>query len=348
VAIAYKQVNEVPPPPSSMNPDVTPALDAVVMRALSKNPANRYQTAGEFAEDLERVRTGQEVLATPLMAAGAGAAATQLISRPQPTSVLPPREEPEGSGRKVWLGVLIGALVLAMLAAGGFFLASYLTDEPNPSDVLKAVPGVVGETPEEAEQILNDAGFQDVKVVREVVENEEDVGLVIRQDPEEGRRLDPANTEVTITVGRRPANVEVPNVVGLTQDDAEALLEENRLHLGSVTETASEEPVGTVISQNPLALDKVPPETQVDIVLSSGPGSVIVPDVECRSFGSARSMLEQAGLVAVQSDEPVPANPLCPKPNKVAVQDPLAGTEVPSGSTVTLYFALPPSPAGEE
>ena len=98
VAIAYKQVNEVPPPPSSINSDVSPALDAVAMRALAKNPANRYQSAREFAEDLERVRTGQEVQATPLLAAGA--AATQVISRPQATSVLPPREEPPGRGAR--------------------------------------------------------------------------------------------------------------------------------------------------------------------------------------------------------------------------------------------------------
>jgi beta-lactam-binding protein with PASTA domain len=347
VAIAYKQVNEVPPPPSSVNPDVTPALDAVVMRALAKNPANRYQTAAEFAEDLERVRTGQEVLATPLMAAGAGAAATQLISRPQPTSVLPPHEEPEGSGRKVWLGVLIGALVLAILAAGGFFLASYLTDEPNPQDVLKPVPSVLGETEEEATRILNEAGFEDVTVEREAVDNPDDVGLVIRQDPLEDSRVDPANTEVTITIGRRQT-AEVPTLTGLTQSEAEALLQDSGLTLGSVTEEASEQPVGVVISQNPLPFDRVPTDTAVDIVLSSGPGSVMVPDVECRSFTSARNMLERAGLVAVQSQEAVPANPLCPRANKVAVQDPSAGTEVPSGSTVTLYFALAPSPAGEE
>ena len=346
VAIAYKQVNEVPAPPSGSNPDVSPALDAVVMRALAKNPANRYRSAREFAEDLERVRNGQEVHATPLLAAGT-AAATQVISRPQPTSVLPPREEPAGSGRKVWLGVLIGVLAIAVLGAGVFFLARYLLDEPNPSDLLKTVPGVVGQTQEEAEQTLEAEGFTKVRVEREIVENEEQVGIVIRQDPEEGLQKDPATTLVTITIGRKLPPVKVPVLTGLTRDEAEALLIEEGLRLGAVNEAASDEPVGSIISQDPAAFDDVPPGTAVDIVVSSGPGTVIVADVVCSPYGKAKHDLEAQGLVVVQSEEPVPANPLCPRPNKVAVQDPVAGTEVLPGSTVTLYFALPPSPGGD-
>src|SRR3954467_12885864 len=75
VAIAYKQVNETPPPPSASNPDVPPRLDAVVMKCLAKNPANRYQTAGELIADLERVRQGLDVEATPLLPVVAGAPA---------------------------------------------------------------------------------------------------------------------------------------------------------------------------------------------------------------------------------------------------------------------------------
>ena len=104
VAVAYKQVNETPVVPSQLNPDVPARLDAVVMKALSKNPSNRYQTADEFSADLERVIKGQDVEATPLLAGVAAGEATQVISRPQQTAVLPPVEEPDGSGRKVWLG----------------------------------------------------------------------------------------------------------------------------------------------------------------------------------------------------------------------------------------------------
>jgi serine/threonine-protein kinase len=137
VAVAYKQVNESPVPPSQVNADVPPRLDAVVMRALAKNPANRYQTADDFRADLERARQGQQVEATPLMPMGADA--TQVISRPQQTSVLPPQDPPPGSGRKVWLGVLIGILAVAVLAGGAASpkeALEYVCDLPNIESIL--------------------------------------------------------------------------------------------------------------------------------------------------------------------------------------------------------------------
>jgi beta-lactam-binding protein with PASTA domain/predicted Ser/Thr protein kinase len=343
VAIAYKQVNEVPPPPSEINSDVTPALDAVVMRALAKNPANRYQSAREFADDLERVRTGQDVQATPLLAAG-GATATQVISRPQPTSVLPPREEPPGSGRKVWLGVLIGVLVIAVLTALGFLLAGVLTNDENPNDLEpRAVPSVIGVEEDEAITELNDAGFTQVEVERRVVEDDADIGRVIEQDPEAETIHDPDTTPVTIVVGRRPPSVEVPLLTGSTQDEAQQLLEAEGLLLGDVTEEPSDAEVGTVIAQNPPAGDEVERDSFVDIVVSSGPDTVVVEDVVCYSFVRARNTLERQGL-QVELGDPVAVNPACPNPNKVAAQDPEGGTEVEEGSTVTLFTGTPPSP----
>jgi len=348
VAIAYKQVNEIPPPPSEINSDVTPALDAVAMRALAKNPANRYQSAREFADDLERVRTGQDVQATPLLAAGAAAAATQVISRPQPTSVLPPREEPPGSGRKVWLGVLIGVLVIAILTALGFLLAGVLTNDDDPGDLEpRALPSVIGLEEDEAITELNDAGFTQVEVDRRVVDDEEDIGLVIEQDPAGDTVQDPDTTEVTIVVGRRPPQVTVPPLLGSTEDEARELLEAEGLLLGDVTEEASDAEVGTVISQNPPAGEEVERDSFVDIVVSSGPGTVIVEDVVCFPFPRARNTLEQQGL-EVELGDPIAANPLCPNPNKVAAQDPDGGTEVEVGSTVTLFTGLPPSPPGDD
>ena len=149
VAIAYKQVNEAPVPPSAHNPDVPPKLDAVVMKCLAKNPANRYQSAEELAADLERVKQGQDVEATPILA-GAGDA-TQVIARPAPTQVLPP-PDPEGSSRKVWLGVLIGLLIFGLLAAGGYLLAQVLRNK----DVAQAfqLPDVTGKTFEAAKSQL--------------------------------------------------------------------------------------------------------------------------------------------------------------------------------------------------
>src|SRR5207247_7455877 len=156
VAIAYKQVNETPVPPSAHNPDVPPRLDAVVMKTLAKNPANRYQTAEELSADLERVKQGQDVEATPLMAAGIGGDATQVIARASPTQVLPPPEG-EGSSRKVWLGVLIGLLIFALLAAAGYFIGKAISNRNQPS--VMVVPDVVGSQYDAAKSKLDGLGL---------------------------------------------------------------------------------------------------------------------------------------------------------------------------------------------
>ncbi len=158
VAVAYKQVNEAPTPPSQVNADVPPRLDAVVMRSLAKNPANRYQTADEFRADLERVRQGQDVEATPLLPVGAEA--TQVIHRPQQTAVLPPQESPSGSGKRVWLGVLIGILAVAVLAGGGYLLASSLLGNNDETPQTVSVPLLIGFSQERATSELDALGLK--------------------------------------------------------------------------------------------------------------------------------------------------------------------------------------------
>ncbi len=209
VAVAYKQVNETPVVPSQLNPDVPARLDAVVMKALAKNPSNRYQTAEEFSADLERVIKGQDVEATPLMAGAAAGAATQVISRPQQTQVLPPSEEPKGSGRKVWLGILIGILVVAIFGGAGYLLVSSLTGD-NGGNILVAVPDVVNMTQEDAVSALTAEGFESVVKTREVDPDETEPGIVVAQDPKKNTELE-KGSEVTIFVSVEPDTVAVPD-----------------------------------------------------------------------------------------------------------------------------------------
>ena len=115
VAIAYKQVNETPIPPSQLNPDVPPRLDAVVMKALSKNPANRYQTAEEFSADLERVTAGQDVRGHAAAARRRRRDAGDRRAR-RPPQVMPPHGGAEGIGPQGVAGVLIGVLIVARAA----------------------------------------------------------------------------------------------------------------------------------------------------------------------------------------------------------------------------------------
>jgi serine/threonine protein kinase len=342
VAVAYKQVNEAPTLPSVSNSDVSPLLDAVLMRALAKNPANRYQTAEEFRADLERARLGQEVHATPLMPAGD--AATQLINRPQQTSILPPQEPPPGSGRRVWLGVLIGILAVLILAGAGYLLANALSSNNGDATTSHQLPPLIGLPVDDATAKL-DALHLDWKLkYRET--DEEKPGHVVDQSPIAGTTLDEGAT-VTLTVAKAPTTVSVPDVTLMTVDDARTALEAVGLTLGATSSASSDTvPVDQIISQDPSANQEEPKDTAVDVVVSTGPGTVAVPDVTCLPFGAALSTLRQAGLNGVDAGSTTP-NALCPNPNRVAMQDPAAGTEVQSGSDVQLFTGGLTSPSGE-
>ena len=338
VAVAYKQVNETPAFPSTLNPDVPARLDAVVMKALSKNPSNRYQTADEFSKDLGRVIAGQEVEATPLMPAGGGDA-TQVISRPSSqTAVLPPPEEPKGSGRKVWLGILIGLLLFALLAGGGYLLVNSLTGDDEGGGVTVIVPNVVGETRTDAETILRERDLEVEVRRREVDPDEADPDTVVAQDP--GRNEEVASgTTVTITVAVEPDTVQVPSLAGKTVSEAQADLREVGLTLGSQqSEPSSDFPEGEIIRTSPAEGDEVEVGTAVDVVTSTGPEIVTVPDVstQCLSRGGANQALKAVGLV-LEFGEAVPSVPECTNPNRIVGQSPAAGDEVETGSTVTVF-----------
>ena len=342
MAIAYKQVNATPPPPSSLNADVPSELDAVVMRALSKNPANRYQTAQDFADDLERARTGQTVVATPLLPAGSDA--TQVISRPQPTSVLPPQGEERGGSRKAWLGALIALLVMALLAGGAYLVVTMLTDDSGTE--LVRVPDVVGKTLTEAEGILGDASLDIGTVTKKVVDPQEGKpGIVLEQVPRARNQVDPGNVKVDLVVSKAPPKVAVPPLEGLTVDEATAALQEVGLELGQQTPGTSDTvPMDHIISSSPAAGEKLAKGGTVDVVVSSGPSQVIVPDVTCLSYRQAKSRIEERGL-EIQLGDPVLPLAQCPNPVNVAQQDTEPNSQVPKGTVIVVHQGmLTPSP----
>jgi serine/threonine-protein kinase len=339
VAIAYKQVNEMPEPPSALNPDVSPRLDAVVMKALSKNPANRYQTAQAFLDDLERVRHGRDVDATPLMVGGNGAEATQVIARPQSTQVLPPQADEPGSGRKVWLGVLIGILIVGLIAGGGWLLAQALGGDDVQTIELQNYRG------EEWANVEADLRNLDLIPEREdLVRDPEsfEPETVIRTDPGAGEQVEVGST-VVVSVAVAPDVVEVPNVVELTPSAASSLLEQFDLVLGEETPAPSEEiPAGQIISQTPEAGDEAEPGSAVDVVVSTGIKEVEVPSVTCQKPDGALSELQSAGLEGEIVGTVTPlAN--CPDPENIAMQDPEPGATVEPGSVVQLWQGQAPT-----
>jgi eukaryotic-like serine/threonine-protein kinase len=338
VAVAYKQVNESPVLPSVANREVSPLLDAVLMRALAKNPANRYQTADEFRADLERARLGQDVLATPLMPVGGDA--TQVINRPQATAVLPPQESPPGSGRKVWLGVLIGIIVVAVLAGAGYLLAQGLLGNNDDTTTPVPVPNVINLTQDRAIEAIKNAHLEPKVETR--VSDTAKPGRVVDQSPVAGTTLAPGST-VTIFVAKAPPTVVVPTFTDLTLEQAQTLALDNHLVLRPTDGVSDTVPVGSIISQTPAPGTEVQQGSEVQVVVSAPPATVTVNDVTCLSFGAAKAALRDQGLVATLGGT-APLLPQCPNPSRVALQDPAAGTTVDVGSTVILYTGAPTTP----
>jgi eukaryotic-like serine/threonine-protein kinase len=349
VAVASKHVLEQPTPPSQLNHDVSPDLDAVILRALAKNQANRYQSATEMREDLERVKRGLPVEATPLLPAGVGT--TQVIHRDHgaQTAVLPPTGPPEEEERsRWWIPVLVTVSVLGLLALVLFLLSQSLLDDEEPSAQPVTVPNVIGDPRRQAEQELQDAGLEVGEVIQAPAEDhpDEEPGTVVEQDPAADERV-PEGTEVILTVVAQPELVAVPEVSeGSSVEEAQAILVGAGLVPAGPEEQPSDVDEGLVIGTEPPAGTEVEPESDVVIIVSSGPESVVVENVVCLSFNAAQNRLRAQELNPVISGSTVAINPQCPLGNKVADQDPDAGAEVEPGSTVTLFGGAEPAPTG--
>ena len=326
LAIAYKHVRENPEPPSAANRDVPRPLDAITMKALAKNPDNRYASATEMHEDLQRYLSGQKVTATPVLAGETAVApsgsGTQVMRQ---TEVAEYGDYDDRGGRRAGLYVVVALLILGLFGLLAWLLASnMLGGEP------VEVPRVVGMQLEEAVAELEDVGLE---AAPQEEPSRKPEGEVLEQDPEAGADAETGDT-VTLIVSAGPRQVIVPDVVGMSLEEATETLESEKLRVGDVTFQAAEdaEP-GEVLEQFPDAGEEVDARREVDLVVAQNQ----VPEVVGLTQEEATAVLQDAGYEVAVNTEPSEE-----EEGIVIAQEPDGGTQLEEGATVTILVSEGP------
>ena len=312
VTIALRHVTDRPVPPMEINPAVPPALNAVVMRALEKEPARRFADADEFIAALEAARAEPTIVAK------------EMVLEPYPMPGEPFAEEERRESRW-WLWLLV-LLLLAALGVGAYLLFA-------PKKV--AVPDVVGSTSAVASQKLQNAGFE--VNIQTVISDSVATDHVATQNPQPGVKAKEGST-VTIIVSSGRGEATVPGVLGQKQSDAEKAMKDAGFKTDVRKESSESVPKGRVISTSPPENSQLEKGRTVTLVVSGGPQQVSVPDVVGKQEDEARTALEDAGLRADVSQEESTSK----DPGTVLRQDPTSGGKVDKGSAVKLVVAKAP------
>jgi serine/threonine-protein kinase len=334
VAVAYQHVREDPDPPSKRHAGISPELDAVVLKALTKNPENRYQSAAEMRADLIRVHSGEQPEAPKVLT---DAERTHILTAPQPHARALPTEHipaaggysPPGSGGSVgrWLiavavlAVLTVVVTIAINAIGG-----------KPRDVQ--VPDVAGQASADAIAALQNRGFK-TNIARNP-DSKVPPDHVIGTDPSANASVS-AGDEITINVSTGPEQREVPDVSGLSYADAVRKL--TAAGFGKFKQAPSSsapELKDRVVSTVPPANSTSAITNEITVVVGTGPQTKAVPDVTNQPEQGARNNLQILGFTAVLT-APVSS----PRPaGEVVATDPVAGTVVPLDAPITLKVSL--------
>jgi eukaryotic-like serine/threonine-protein kinase len=323
VTIALKQVSEQPVPPSQLNPVVSPGLEAVVMRALAKDPAQRYSDADAFIAALQ----GEEVPPTEVTAVAPPPPPPPRVIEPLPAAAppLPPSDEEEGSRWWLWL---LAILAVTALIVGGVLLLN------NSKKVT--VPDVVGASQAAAEKALRDKGFSTESTFETSPKQQ---GEVIGQDPPGGSQAKKGST-VHLTVSGGPGQAAVPSVAGLGRRAAAKKLTKAGFRVAEEERFDDSVPKDHVIETRPPEGTQLDKGRTVRLVVSRGPEQVTVPNEVGKNLDDARNDLENAGFkVSVKRQESSTADP-----DTVLAQAP-AGGAADKGSTVALTVAKEPSTA---
>ncbi|MBR6013191.1 MAG: Stk1 family PASTA domain-containing Ser/Thr kinase [Selenomonadaceae bacterium] len=336
VAIAMKHIEEEPTPPSVFRSQIPPMLEAITLRAMSKNPEMR-PTAFEMIQVLSNIDEG----VTTIPQVKNDPDATQILPRSRskhsPVRKTPAKTQPEQKSFLQSKLFIFGMLLVLLMGFGvGMFMAFGRTW----SDEEVEVPDVKGKQLALARQILEDGNLR--VNVAETYDAEVPPGQVVSQDPDPKRKVKGGRL-VTIYVSKGGEAIEMPDLVGLTKSAAIERLQKLSLNLGSTYEKESSSDPGTVLSTDPKAGTKIIRGQNIDLIISRGESEksksenkISVPDVHNASLEVARAGIEGRGLTvgSVSYETSSQAE------GTVVSQNPAAGSEIPSGGVVDLVIAV--------
>ncbi|MCX4973001.1 Stk1 family PASTA domain-containing Ser/Thr kinase [Streptomyces sp. NBC_00620] len=350
VAVAYQHVREEPQPPSVFDPELTPEMDAIVLRALVKDPDYRYQSADEMRADIEACLDGQPVAATAAMGSvgyggyGADQPTTALRSADAgATSMLPPMNPDDGSygyddrpdrrrqkksNTSTILLVLAGVLVLV----GAILIGKYVFPGDNAADTNVKVPALVGETKADATKLLTNSDLV-VGTVTEQACEDQPKGNICSQDPVADTKVDKSST-VNLVVSTGAPKVTVPDVTGLTFDKAESQLTDKGFKVEK-KEEESDRPAGVVTAQDPKGDTEQEKGTTITLTVAIEKKKSTVPDVTGKSCDEAKQQMTTNNLVGTCVEVETDDGNLV---NKVIQTVPAANAQADPGSNVQIQI----------
>lgn len=311
VSVAMKQVQEEPLPPSQVKPDISPDLEAIILKAMDKNPYNRFQTARDMKQALDDFLMGRPVNIAG--AAGGFASAPTSVMGSVPgmageaggTAVMQPIGSDTGmktnsyrGGNDIDMGkakskkrgplIAVAAIAaIAIIAALAFAITGGLGGGDK-------VPNVIGQTQEAAVQTIEKAGYT-VGTVTEDYDAETVAGRVCKQDPEADSDLEKGG-KINIVISKGVKKGSIPNLSGMTSEQAEKALKDAGLKAQYAGNEASDADKDTVSRQDPAAGKEVDEGTTVKYWISTGPEDTSVPNVVGSDQASAKAQLESAGF----------------------------------------------------
>ncbi|MDD6461162.1 MAG: Stk1 family PASTA domain-containing Ser/Thr kinase [Bifidobacteriaceae bacterium] len=368
VAIAYQHVSETATPPSAIVPGLPKEWDAIVAKAMAKNRANRYSTAGEFRDDIVRLMNGVEPLASnsvaPMVADkmqdtppysippveqdyATGAYPTAAVQNGVGTAtgtMASPYATAAGTGTgtavkakngsKKKVVAIIAALVVVALAVAAFVVLHNNSQGTATEQVT--VPTIsAGTSRDRAKEQIEAAGL--VFQYKEDTDSTEDAGTFTKQDPAGGTTVDKGST-VTVWFSAGPQSAKVPDVSGMTQSEAQSALESAGFKVGSIyTESSGSVSKDSVTRTDPASGESAKKGSTVDLYISNG--MTVVPDgLVGASQSTAQGLLSKQGLQVVVEQESSDSV----AQGLVTRTSPASGDSVEQGATVTIYVSTGP------